>query len=302
MFDFINHVVAKVDPVSLPDGHLRRFYDAMRSLKTSLRGLGTFDPEKIRTQEKGAADPFHVRDQLIATVREAHDQVFTDLAPIIAGGTQMGDDLATISEIARGVVGEVSDDLRAKRDDAVAMLDELRSLAAKAKESAQETGVATHGRGFGDAADSHRSAAIAWLVLVGALLILAGGLATWSLVWTFNHRATIAKLSPVAATQFTISKLVIASLVGSAIVWSARMYRAHRHNEIVNRHRQRALTTFETFVKATKDEQTKSAVLLQTTESIFSPQATGYMGEEADVGGGPKIIEIVRGIAESGKR
>jgi hypothetical protein len=43
---------------------------------------------------------------------------------------------------------------------------------------------------------------------------------------------------------------------------------------VVDQHRQNALSTFETFMKAASDEQMKNAVLLQATQAILTPQAT----------------------------
>ena len=83
----------------------------------------------------------------------------------------------------------------------------------------------------------------------------------------------------------------------TSLVWTGRVYKAHRHNYVINKHRQNALRTFEAFVKAAKDEQTKSAVLLQATQCIFSPQPTGYLTHEAEPSGSPQILEIIRSMA-----
>jgi hypothetical protein len=70
--------------------------------------------------------------------------------------------------------------------------------------------------------------------------------------------------------------VIVFSLLLSGMLWVGRIYRAARHNYVVNKHRQNALRTFETFVKSA-DPQIKSAVLLQTTGCIFTAQNTGYV-------------------------
>jgi hypothetical protein len=75
-----------------------------------------------------------------------------------------------------------------------------------------------------------------------------------------------------------------------------RNYAASRHNLVVNRHRQNALSSFETFVKGAGDQQTKDAVLLQATQSIFVPQDSGFIRGESTPQPGSQIIEILRGI------
>ncbi len=76
--------------------------------------------------------------------------------------------------------------------------------------------------------------------------------------------------------------------------WSARNHRAHVHNSIVNRHRQNALNTFETFVKASSDKDTKDAVLLQATKSIFDEQSSGYLSSDSEQLPSNLIVEVLR--------
>jgi hypothetical protein len=87
----------------------------------------------------------------------------------------------------------------------------------------------------------------------------------------------------------------------AGVVWMGRIYRAHRHNYVINKHRQNALSTFETFAKAAADEQTKAAVLLQATQSIFSLQQSGYLSQESESAGYPQVLEIIRGLGTETK-
>ena len=76
-------------------------------------------------------------------------------------------------------------------------------------------------------------------------------------------------------SQYTVPKLIILSVFFSALIWAAKNYQAHRHNYVINRHRQDSLSTFEGFVSAAGDDtETKNAVLLQATQSIFASQST----------------------------
>ena len=85
------------------------------------------------------------------------------------------------------------------------------------------------------------------------------------------------------------------------IVWSGRIYKAQQHNCVVNQHRHNALSTFETFVNATEDKETKNAVLIQTTKAIFSPQHSGFAAHEKELSTSPQILEIVRSVVGEGK-
>jgi hypothetical protein len=201
-------------------------------------------------------------------------------------------------------------DIRRRADEALAELrskiDETRALQDKAAADAQRTvsslqaaagagGVARYTKLFGDEALAHRTASLRWLGATGFLALGTLVYAAWAL-WSapgIPREATVAD-----SIQYALGKLLIFTVLVSAVIWSGRVYRAHQHNYIVNRHRQIALTTFETFVENASDAETKSAVLRQTTESIFALQPTGYVSQDADTSttGTGQILEIVRNI------
>jgi DNA phosphorothioation-dependent restriction protein DptG len=78
--------------------------------------------------------------------------------------------------------------------------------------------------------------------------------------------------------------------------WSARNYRTNKHNEILNRHRNNALKTFETFVLACRDDATRDAVLLEATKSIFDAQTSGYLTGEPEKVPSGTVIEILKKV------
>jgi CTP synthase (UTP-ammonia lyase) len=103
-------------------------------------------------------------------------------------------------------------------------------------------------------------------------------------------------LTAVQSVQLAITKVVILSTIFTAAVACSRIYRAHRHNYVVNQHRRNALNTFQAFVNAPEaDAQTKNAVLLEATKCIFSQQPTGYISSEQD-SQPSQVLEIVRGL------
>lgn len=100
--------------------------------------------------------------------------------------------------------------------------------------------------------------------------------------------------------QNAVSKGIILIGLLYFTITASKNYNAHRHNAILNKHRQNALQTFESFVKAAgDDQQTKNAVLLQATATIFSNQNTGYLAAGPEPEGASKIIEIIKGVAPS---
>ncbi len=101
--------------------------------------------------------------------------------------------------------------------------------------------------------------------------------------------------------QFTISKVVLFSICFYALSIINKNFKAYKHNAIINKHRHNALRTFETFIAGATDEQTKNAVLLQTTQAIFNSQNTGYNNSDADIDMSTKVIEIFKSTAQNGK-
>jgi hypothetical protein len=196
-------------------------------------------------------------------------------------------------------------------------LKELDSTLKSAKEAAELIGIVEHAKFFEEEALDHKRSAGWWL----AVTVLLAAIASFAAGWNFYkaeslikdalaksdvHKAASADTKPDGLVglevQLTVAKVIILSILLSAAIWTGRVYKAHRHNFIINRHRRNALSTFQTFATGTADPQTKNAVLLQATTCIFGPQNTGYISQEKEAEGYPQILEIFRGVGSSGKK
>ena len=166
---------------------------------------------------------------------------------------------------------------------------DLRSVAAK-------VGVVHHALHFRNEAIQHDKAARKWLWVVSGLAVITVVLSGLYIAQALEPT----ELGTPQAIQLAVAKVLLFSFFFGAVVWAARVYRSHRHNFVVNQHRQNALTSFETFVEAAGDDQTKSAVLIEATRCIFSPQASGYRDSPAADPSTPRIMEIIRGMTARG--
>jgi hypothetical protein len=163
-----------------------------------------------------------------------------------------------------------------------------------AQKAASEVGVATNFVHFREEASNHNRMSKFWLSATIGLSLTTLMFAGWSLYYGVCSTADI---SVSHCLQVAIPKLVILSILYAASVWAGRIYKAHRHNYVVNRHRQNALSSFEAFVQAALDDATKNAVLLEATRSIFSQQPSGYMTKEPEpTGGSTQILEVIKGV------
>jgi hypothetical protein len=167
----------------------------------------------------------------------------------------------------------------------------MTSTLQKVRQAAAEVGVAQHATHFRDEAAAQNKQSKWWLI---ATIAAFAATATWGVACFF--------ITPPDSTshliQYAVAKLIILSALYYALVWSAKNFSAHRHNHVVNKHRQNSLSTFETFVKAARDDpDTKNAVLLQATQSIFSAQPSGYVHKDSESESPNKFIEIMRSVS-----
>jgi hypothetical protein len=172
--------------------------------------------------------------------------------------------------------------------------DAQRSLEAL-KKAVIEVGVSEEAAHFSKRAKGHRTQGNLWLAITVLLGVLTAFYA-WKLAFNPNFIPNVVDLRTFYVQ--IAGRAILASLLLWALVSAQRNYKAHRHNEILNSHRTTALTTFETFVKGTSDDDTKNAVLLQTTQSIFAVQPTGYLANEPEPTPQTTIVEVLRRIGE----
>jgi hypothetical protein len=182
-------------------------------------------------------------------------------------------------------------EIESAKSEAMVALESVREIAAK-------TGISTYGGIFGREARDQDKYAWGWFggtVLVGTAAVIYTH-------WFFEPyiRGLVDAEKPLSSgviVSLAISRAILVSLLYMAVIWCIRNFSAARHNAVVNRHRQNALSTFDAFVQAAGgDPQTKSAVLLQATQSIFAPQASGYLKAESDGAAGGPMIEIIRNL------
>jgi hypothetical protein len=242
---------------------------------------------------------FALRDSRINSYKQTYDEVCDEIGRFLGLSSLLSD---TRTEEAQKLMTQ----LREMVDSAQK---EISDITKKAREVAEEVGIARYAELFQKEADEHKRVAWYWLAAAVVLFLATGALAVVNYSKTLDALIGMASIpsatptpSPAGtglAIQLTLAKLIVFSLLFSAVLWASRIYRAHRHNHVVNKHRQNALSTFEVFVKAASaDDQTKNAVLLQATQCIFSAQNTGYLASpDKDSEGGPQILEIWRSLS-----
>jgi len=94
--------------------------------------------------------------------------------------------------------------------------------------------------------------------------------------------------------QFTAGKLIIFFVLSYFLILCARNFLSHKHNAIINRHRQHALMTFKALVEAAERPEISDIVLHHAAQCIYAPQETGYI-KAGDSGraSNTSVIEMV---------
>jgi hypothetical protein len=119
----------------------------------------------------------------------------------------------------------------------------------------------------------HQRASKIWLVATSVLIVAFGGVFYW-LFETLRLGGT----EWVGVFQNIFTKGFLLTLIYFVINRFSKNYTAQKHLEVVNRHRQNALDTFEAFVAAAgSNQETKDAVLLAATSAIFDTNQSGYL-------------------------
>lgn len=255
-----------------------------------LRGpIETIQNYNIDKYQQYGTDLKQARQQLFSTAEAAIRKFFLDVAPVYAyaAAQRSSPSEARLAEIEK--TGTVTLDSARQRSE------ELDTILAAAREASGKVGVSTHSTLFKTEAAKHETASLWWLLAAGLLGLLTLAAAIISALSVLNRTTP---LTAAQSAQIIVAKVILFSILGSAAIWCAKMYRAHRHNAVVNRHRQNALSTFETFAAATDDPQTKNAVLIQATTSIFAPQSSGY-GGDSDPHSPAQLIELIRTLPGS---
>lgn len=178
---------------------------------------------------------------------------------------------------------EIQKELQERKKEADEVLREVRKVA-------EEQGVSQQAIYFKNEADQHDAAAKRWLARTSWLTVL---LALYAVGTLFLHKIPfLAPTSGYETVQLAVSKVLVFVTISFFLILAARNYLAHKHNAVVNRHRQNALTTYQALVKAAGDAANRDVVLAKAADCIFSPQPSGFGKNEAAESGTLSLVNL----------
>lgn len=243
----------------------------------------------FNTQETNAAA---TRTQILSTLQNRRDQLFEQLWQYVAYGVARITDTTILETQARATIQSIKDEsanlteqLHSAKVDADNALAAIRAVAS-------EQGVSQQAIYFKQEAETQEKLAGTWLkytywfaVAVGAFAILSLFLHKWEWIKPGNNAEMF---------QLVSSKLLIFAVLGYMLLMASRNYTTHKHNAVVNRHRQNALLTYRALVEASTGNGTGDIVLAHAASCIFSPQETGFNNRKGETSSGSNsVLELM---------
>lgn len=231
-------------------------------------------------------NPQNARNSIIQQIKVAYEPAFNGLHPMISYSLHRAADFQRLDNEARAVYQSIKDkgeefsrDMEEQRNSADSILEQIKKTAA-------EQGVSQQALYFKEESEYHQKEANIWqtrTIWVAAVLI------GYSLVALFIHNLPGLNISSdngdfvtYMAINVVTGKILIFAVIAYLLFLSAKNFLSHKHNAVVNKHRQNALMTFRALADAAKDESNTDVVLNHASACIFSPQDTGYTKTSAN--------------------
>ena len=170
---------------------------------------------------------------------------------------------------------------------------EFAELKNKIEDKLAKETVSKHKAIFAKQAEEHLQASQRWLLATSGLIVVFGAVFYW-LFEALRPGAT----ELIGVFQNVFTKGFLLTLIYFVLNRFGKNYTAHKHLEIVNRHRQNALDTFDTFVEsAGENRETRDAVLLAATNAIFDANQSGYLSAKTKgTDNANPIQQVVRAV------
>lgn len=244
--------------------------------------------EKFNLEEQ--QNPKGVRDSIVAQLRATYDAAFNALLPMISFSLRRSSDFERLEREARATIQSLKDriaeletDMTKRKQEADETLQAIRNVAA-------EQGVSQQAIYFKEEAESHNTLANTWLNRTVGLTV---ALLVYALSTFFIHKIPFLAPQGVYETaQLAVSKALVFVTIAFLLLLASRNYTAHRHNAVVNKHRQNGLVTYGALVKAASAGANSDIILTKAAQCIFDSQATGFAKGDGVDSGGLSMINV----------
>ena len=256
--------------------------------------------EKLKNFRVTAQNSTEIHRTLISEAKAQSNDLYDAIHTHVAYLTTQSDELTKLGQLARDAASDAVQEVEFTKSNIASMQEEIREALAAARAVSSTSGVAVFSKDFSDAADQAQKAALAWLVLTG-IFLAATFVAVVVIVLYPSELSGRTGLTVADVAHESLPRVLLVTVLITPALWCARLFRAQMHLAVANRHRAHSLGTFEAFIAATSDEPTRNAVLLETTRSIFTPMASGFLGGGSEGNSDDtRVYEVFRNITGGG--
>ena len=237
-------------------------------------------------------NPHGTRNAFIQQVESAYQEAFNQLHPIISYSTSKSADFKRLEREARATLQAIED----KAKELTGELEEDKKAVGKiledVRKAAAQHGVSQQAIYFKETAQHHETQADVWQ---SKIIKFAWILGVYAVLTIFLHKIPLIKPDDAYQTvQLAISKVLIFGVLSYLLYLATKNYVAHKHNAVVNKHRQNALMTYEAIVNAAKGTANTEVILSHASACMFAPQQTGYSGAASPDGPAAKsVVELL---------
>lgn len=239
-----------------------------------------------------SGDAANVRTNILSTLKSRRDPLFDQVWQYVAYGVARITDTSLLETQARATIQSIKDQsakltaqLTTAKADADITLAAIRAVAS-------EQGVSQQASYFKQEVTDQEALAATWLTYTYRFAAAVGIFAILSL---FLHKLDWLKPAGNGEMfQLISSKVLIFAVLGYLLLMAAKNYSTHKHNAVVNRHRQNALLTYRSLVEAAGEKGTEDIILAHAASCIFSPQETGFaQGKGESSSGSKSVMELM---------
>ncbi|MEE2920507.1 MAG: hypothetical protein VYC38_01990, partial [Pseudomonadota bacterium] len=228
------------------------------------------------------ANPADQRTAIIQNITNQYDAAFNQLHQWISYGVTQTVDFNSLDAQARAAARAIEDRANEMEEAFQAQSEQLTELEQQYRQALAEQGVTKQAEYFHAAAEHHKVEGDKWAKYTWRWSVAVAFVAFLSF---FTHRIPfIAPQNIPEAIQFIASKVLLIGAFSFMMIRAASNYRAHRHNEVVNRHKQNSLLTFNALAEAGSTQEARNIILNHASASISAQPESGYVRGGADGG------------------
>ena len=264
----------------------------INSIKRKLEEYKSIFERAKNLNLKSDNSPKNTRNSIVQNLENYYDSFFNDVSSVISltyqkekiDFKQIEDESKQALEQVKAHSEEHKKQMENQKKSSEAILESMRKASA-------EAGVSQEAIHYSEAQKNHSKMAEQWYSTLRWLLIsLIIFVIITGCFLILKHKSNA--IPTLGYLEITI--LIVISLWIYAINFCNKNYYAEKHNEIINANKARTLTSFSSFVEASKDENIKNQVLLHASASAFSNPPTGF-GKNQSVPL-PPILELTKKV------